>query len=173
MHRDDLVTEVRIRARLYGRNHAGRVIRAVMHALRNVLPDPAYQGLAAQVPAEVGLAATDRRHHTGSAQQLIRDVADELHVSEPDAAFYTRVTLEQLNAYCRGTTPAGLAASLPAGLRPLMSARAEDPAVRHRQLVRMLGSAVTNLSLGAPVRLDEETAVRPAVAARRQRHHAS
>jgi hypothetical protein len=34
----------------------------------------------------------------GTAQQLIRDVADELHVSEPEAAFYTRVTLEQLNA---------------------------------------------------------------------------
>jgi hypothetical protein len=83
------------------------------------------------------------------------------------------VTLEQLNAYCRGTTPAGLAASLPADLRPLMSARAEDPAHRHRHLVRRLGSAVTNLSLGAPVRLDDETADRPAVAARRERHHAS
>ncbi|WP_433732029.1 DUF2267 domain-containing protein [Actinoplanes sp. CA-051413] len=142
-------------------------------ALRNVLPDPAYLGLAGQLPAEVGLVVTDRRHHTGSAQQLIRDVADELHVSEPDAAFYTRVTLEQLNAYCRGTTPAGLAASLPADLRPLMSARAEDPALRHRYLVRRLSSAVTNLSLGAPVRLDEEPADRPAVAARRQRHHAS
>jgi len=144
-----------------------------MHALRNVLPDPAYLGLAGQLPAEIGLAATDRRHHTASAQRLIRDVADELHVSEPDAAFYTRVTLEQLNAYCRGTTPAGLAASLPADLRPLMSARTEDPAHRHRHLVRRLGSAVANLSLGAPVRPDEETADRPAVTARRQHHHAS
>ncbi|MGW4947406.1 DUF2267 domain-containing protein [Actinoplanes sp. NPDC004185] len=176
MHRDDLVTELRIRARLYGRNHTGRVIRAVMHALRNVLPDPAYLGLARQLPAEVGLVVTARREHTGgagSAQQLIRDVADELHVSEPDAAFYTRVTLEQLNAYCRGTTPAGLAASLPAGLRPLMSARAEDPAHRHRQLVRTLSSAVAGLSLRVPVRPEEETADRPAVTARRQRHLAS
>ncbi|MEU8610760.1 DUF2267 domain-containing protein [Actinoplanes sp. NPDC048791] len=173
MHRDDLVTEVRIRARLYGRNHARRVVRAVMHALRNVLPDPAYRGLAGQLPAEVRLGSTERRHETGSAQQLIREVADELHISEPDAAFYTRVTLEQLNAYCRGTTPAGLAASLPADLRPLLSARSEDPAHRHRHLVRRLGSAVTNLSLGAPVRVNEETADRPAVPARRQRHHAS
>ena len=151
-----------------------------MHALRNVLPETAYLSLAGQLPAEVGLVVTDRRPHTGSAQQLIRDVADELHVSEPDAAFYTRVTLEQLNAYCRGTTPAGLAASLPASLRPLMSARAEDPAHRHRHLVRRLGPAVTKLSLGVPARLDEDAADRPAVAARRtsttgrpQSHHAT
>ncbi|GAA3951772.1 DUF2267 domain-containing protein [Actinoplanes auranticolor] len=181
MHRDDLLTEVRIRARLYGRNHAARVVRAVMHALRNVLPEPAYLGLVSQLPTEVAVTPAGRRdvRPDRAALQLIREVADELHVSEPDAAFYTRTTLEQLNAFCRGTTPAQLAASLPADLRPLLSARADDPAQRHRHLVRTLSSSLATLSLKGPPPGD--LADRPAVvisrrtspAGQQKRHHAA
>jgi len=53
MHRDDLLTQVRIRVRLYGRNHARRVVQAVMHALHNVLPETAYHSLAVQLPANL------------------------------------------------------------------------------------------------------------------------
>ena len=123
MHRDDLLSQIRIRARLYGRNHARRVVQAVMHALQRLLPEQAYHDLAAQLPADVGVTSSGNRHlshshshiiETRAARQLIRDVADELHVTGPDAAFYTRVTLEQLNAYCHGVTPAQLAPSLAA-----------------------------------------------------------
>jgi uncharacterized protein (DUF2267 family) len=156
MHRDDLLTQIRIRARLYGRNHARRVVQAVMHALRKFLPETAYHGLAVQLPADVGVTSPDRRHashsptvETSASHQFIRDIADELHVTGPDAAFYTRITFEQLNAFCRGITPAQLAESLPADLRPLLSARADAVAHRHR-LMRLLGSAVTTLSLKPP-----------------------
>jgi uncharacterized protein (DUF2267 family) len=146
MHRDDLLTQIRIRARLYGRNHARRVVQAVMHALQRLLPEQAYSDLAGQLPAELGVTSPGHRQlshshiiETRAAQRLIRDVADELHVTGPDAAFYTRVTLEQLNAYCHGVTPAQLAPSLPADVRPLLSARADDPTRR----LRTLGSTST------------------------------
>lgn len=146
MHRDDLLSQIRIRARLYGRNHARRVVQAVMHALQRLLPDQAYYDLARQLPADVGVTSSGNRHlshshivETRAARQLIRDVADELHVTGPDAAFYTRITLEQLNAFCRGVTPAQLAPSLPADVRPLLSARTDDATNRRRQ-TRMIGS---------------------------------
>ncbi len=153
MHRDDLLTQIRIRARLYGRNHARRVVQAVMHALRKHLPETAYHDLVGQLPADVCVTSPGRRQvshghtvKTRAAQQLVRDIAEELHVTGPDAAFYARITFEQLNAFCRGVTPAQLAASLPADLRPLLSARADSPAHQHRAM-RMLGSAVTALNL--------------------------
>jgi uncharacterized protein (DUF2267 family) len=146
MHRDDPLTQVRICARLHGRNHARRVVRAVLHALQHEVPAKALHGLVAQLPADLALESRSYRP-TGSCRQFIRDIADELHVHQPDAAFYARITFEQLNAYCRGVTPAGLAASLPTDLRSLLSARAENPADRHRRLVRILGSTATTLSL--------------------------
>jgi uncharacterized protein (DUF2267 family) len=152
MHRDDPLTQVRIRARLHGRRHAIRVVRAVLRPLRGVIPEAAHQGLIRQLPADLALGISDRGSsgETGSCRELIRTIAQELHVHEPDAAFYARVTFEQLNAFCRGVTPAGLAASVPTDLRPLLSARADNAADRHRHLIPRLGAAVTTLDLRAP-----------------------
>ena len=68
-------------------------------------------------------------------------------MDEPDAAFYTRITLGQLNAFCHGITPAQIAKEAPPALRPLLCARADEPAHRSQHLVETLGSAVTTLSL--------------------------
>jgi uncharacterized protein (DUF2267 family) len=165
MHRDDPLSQVRIHARLHGRGQARRVVRAVLHALQQIVPEEPFHGLVGQLPADLALESRGHRP-TGSRHQFIREIADELHVHRTDAAFYARVTFEQLNAYCRGVTPAGLAASLPADLRPLLSARADNPADRHQRLVRALGSAVTTLSLrtGAPARLDAGASSGPASA---------
>jgi len=154
MHRDDLLSQIRICARLHGRNEAGRVLQAVMHALRGLIPGPAYDDLTRQLPAGLDVIAADRGpagDGTGSGagtwHRLVHDVAEELHVEEPDAAFYTRITLGRLNAFCRGITPAQLAEGAPDGLRPLLCARTDDPAHRAQHLLTMLGPAVTTLSL--------------------------
>ena len=177
MHRDDLLSEIRTHARLHGRNHARHVVRAVLQALRDIVGEPAVRDLTEQLPPEArppasgsspsrDAATTDARAST----RLVRDIARQLHVSEPDAAFYARITFEQLNDFCRGVTPAGLAAALPADLRPLLSARLHDPAERYRRHIRQLGGTVATLSLrstAAPLRRTVDPVARPAVAARR------
>jgi uncharacterized protein (DUF2267 family) len=187
MHRDDLLTQVRIRARLHGRSHARRVVRAVMHALHRHVPEPAFRGLAAQLPADIGALSADRHHvsrsrptGTSACRRLIRDVADELHIDELNAVFFIRVTLAQLNVFCRGVAPAQLAASLPVDLRPLLTALPDDPAHRYRHLVQEWSSAVTTLSLQDPAPAPARRAVRPGVASgrtnsvgRQRRRHAT
>ena len=152
MHRDDPLTQIRLRARLHGRKHALRVVRAVLHPLRGLVGEAAFQSLIRQLPPDLGHVATDRRpgDEIGSRPQFIRAVAEELHIHDPDAAFYARVTFEQLNAFCRGVTPARLASSLPADLGPLLSASADGAADRHRRRIHLLGSAIATLDLSAP-----------------------
>ncbi|BCJ50143.1 hypothetical protein Asp14428_16180 [Actinoplanes sp. NBRC 14428] len=148
MHRDDLLSHVRTRARLHGRGHAQRVVEAVVHGLRGVVPEASWRGLTAQLPFAVGAAVARAEPVGGGAcRALIRDVARRLNVAEPDAAFYARVTFEQLNAFCQGITPARLAASAPADLRPLLSARAEESAHRSRRRLATLGTPVSALTL--------------------------
>jgi uncharacterized protein (DUF2267 family) len=153
MHRDDPLTQVRIHARLHGRNHTRRVVRAVLRALHDLVPGPEFQDLVRQLPADLADLATGSgdRPPAGSRREFVRRIADDLHIDQPDAAFYARVTFEQLNAFCRGTTPARLAAALPADLRPLLTARIDGAVDRHRHLARLLGSAATMLDLKAPV----------------------
>ena len=155
MHRDDLLSQVRIRARLHGRGPARRVVEAVVQSLQDLVPETALRGLTAQLPFEVRLRSSHRGDAgdsgAGASRKLIRDVARRLHVDEPDAAFYARITFEQLNAFCHGITPARLAPSLPVDLRPLLSARATEPAPGFRRRLATLGSAVGTLSLRADV----------------------
>ena len=177
MHRDDLLSQVRTNARLHGRNHARHVVRTVLRALRDIAEEPAFRDLAAQLPPEVRPPATsdgpDRGTVTADGRastRLVRDIARQLHVTEPDAAFYARITFEQLNDFCRGVTPAGLAGSLPADLRPLLCARLHDPAERYRRHMRQLGGTVATLSLrtaAAPPHRTVGPVTRPAVVARR------
>jgi uncharacterized protein (DUF2267 family) len=149
MHREDVLSEVQRRARLRGRNHARRVLHAVLGALREYVPEPVFQRLADQLPADAGAPPPGGPAvATGGCRDLIRDVARRLHVGEPDAAFYARVTFEQLNASCpHGTSPARIAPSLPADMRALVCARAHDPADRHRHVLRTLAPVVATLSL--------------------------
>lgn len=177
MHRDDLLSQVRTHARLHGRNHARHVVRAVLRALRDIAGETALRDLVAQLPPEVrppastpgparDAAATDGRAST----RLVRDIARQLHVTEPDAAFYARITFEQLNSLGHGVTPAGLAGSLPADLRPLLSARLHDPAERYRRHIQQLGGAVAALSLrtaSAPLHRTVDPVTRPAATTRR------
>ena len=177
MHRDDLLSQVRTHARLHGRNHARHVVRAVLRALRDIAGEPAFRDLAAQLPPEARPPASDgcppRETVTSDGRastRLVRDIAQRLHVTEPDAAFYARVTFEQLNDFCRGVTPAGLAGSLPADLRPLLSARFHDPAERYRRNIELLGGTIATLSLRsatAPLHRTVDPVARPAAAARR------
>lgn len=149
MHRDDPLTQVRIHARLHGRNHARRVVGAVLDALHDVADEAEFQDLVGQLPADLAGRSRGRRP-TGSRREFVRHIADYLHIDQPDAAFYARVTFEQLNAFCRGVTPAGLAPALPADLRPLLTARIDSAVDRHRHLTGRLGSAAATLDLRAP-----------------------
>jgi uncharacterized protein (DUF2267 family) len=160
MHRDDLISQVRVRARLHGRSEARRVLRAVLLAFRTEIPDETFRRIAAQLPAELHLGDDPA---PAAGLPLVRAVAARLYVNEPNAAFLTRVVFEQLNAYCHGVTPASVAASLPAGLRPLVSARADDPAQRFRRLFPAIGPSATVLNLSR-VTPAEPAAAEPAAA---------
>ncbi|MFG1604997.1 DUF2267 domain-containing protein [Actinoplanes sp. NPDC049265] len=159
MQRDDPLTQIRIRAHLYGRSQAGRVMTAVLEALRPYVPPSTFRELVTQLPT--GLAATPADAAPGRCADFVADVARRLHVGTTDAVFYARVTFEHLNAYCRGVTPAGLAAELPDDMRSLLTARADDPSLRPRLLLRTFGSAVTALSLAAPVAREQPAALKP------------
>jgi uncharacterized protein (DUF2267 family) len=149
MHRDELVTQVRARARLHGRKEAGRVIRAVLLAFRPLVPDVTFQRFARQLPDEVRAplaeqgpwAEREPSVENGTARAFVRQVARRLHIDEPNAAFLSRVVFEQLNDYCREVTPASVAASLPAELRPLISARAETGPPSRRHLAALSSNA--------------------------------
>ena len=181
VHHEDLLTQVRIRARLHGRNQARRVVRAVLQALSEVVPETAFRRLAAHLPADVGVGSPDPGRGnaaaaTSASRRMIHSVAEQLHVDSADAAFYLRVTFEQLNNSGRGVTPARLAPSLPADLRPLLTARVAEPAHPHRQVLAKLGAAVTTLDLrgSGPARpeVDRKVAARrPQTPARPVRHH--
>ena len=145
MHRDDLISQVRVRGRLHGRNEARRVIRAVLQAFRQLVPDDTYRQIAVQLPAEIAVGPAV----PGDGRPLTREVARQLYVNEPNAAFLSRVVFEQLNAYCHGVTPASVADSLPAEVRALVSARADDPAHRFRRLFPAIGPSAAVLSLRA------------------------
>lgn len=149
VQRDDPLTQIRIHARLYGRRHAGRVAGAVLQALRPHVPASDFGDLAAQLPAEVVLAGDPVVTGEG-CEAFVRDIAERLGVATPDAAFYARVTFGWLNAYCHGVTPAAIAPSAPACLRPLLTARAQDPSLRVRRLLQTLGAAAGSLTLRVP-----------------------
>jgi uncharacterized protein (DUF2267 family) len=156
MHRDDLVSQVRARARLHGRNEARQVIQAVLQAFRRLVPDTTFQQIVGQLPRELNALCVGRDRGQGPAsdtddacRSLVRAIAQQLHVDEPNAAFYSRIVFEQLNTSCRGITPASLAQSLPAEVRPLIAACAEDPAWRYRDRFPVLGSSAALPSLRA------------------------
>lgn len=163
MHRDDLVSQVRVQGRLHGRNEARRVIRGVLQALRPLIPDDAFRQITAQLPAEIGPipAAT-------GAGPLVREAARLLYVDEPDAAFLSRIVFAQLNSWCHGLSPASVAAALPADARALVSARADDPAQRFRRLFPAIAPSAGVLSLRRPAAPAPEIAavIPPPAAAR-------
>jgi uncharacterized protein (DUF2267 family) len=150
MHREDLVSQVRARARLHGRNQAGRVIRAVLQASRPLVPEPAFRQLVDQLPSDLA----DLPAHGDASPSLIDSVARALHVDRPNAAFLARVVFEQLNSFCRGVTPATIAPSLPAEVRPLFTARADDPAQRYRSVFPAWGTTSAGLNLRAGALVD-------------------
>src|SRR5690242_11411019 len=82
-------------------------------------------------PAPTGVPAAS----TG----FVSRVAARLIIDETDAAFLCRVVFAQLNAAPVGPTPAGLADLVPAGLRPLLRARRDDPARLSRLLLARFG----------------------------------
>ncbi len=158
MHRDDLLAGVRVRARLHGPNEARRVIRAVVETLGTLVPGP-IRGLAGQLPADLGITLPEGASWSTegrACRRFLRDVAARLLVDEAEAAFLSRVTLGELNAYCRGVTPARLAAMVPADLRPLLRAQPEEPAPRYQRVLQRTVPAAVTLRL-------EPTPARPAV----------
>lgn len=121
MHRDDLLTGIRIKARLHGRREALRVLHTVLDALAATAPPGPMRELRAQVPPPAGTAG-----RSGLPGDLIGSVARALGVEKPEAAFLTRQVFGQLNVWCHGVTPADLAADLPAALTGLVTARPES-----------------------------------------------
>jgi uncharacterized protein (DUF2267 family) len=145
VHRDNVVSRVRFRARLYGRNETVRAVRAVLAVLAATAPAGAFRTLTARLPAELVPPAA-WPGSAASSRQFVSGVAACLYLDEPSAAFLTRVVFEELNAYCPTTGPAGFAALVPADLRPLLTARA-DPDVRQREMLSSSGLAAPALRL--------------------------
>jgi uncharacterized protein DUF2267 len=136
VYRDDLVSQIRAEARLRGRREAGRALAAVLAELCLLVPDTVARELAARMPADLPPAPTGV---PATSAGLVSRVAARLIIDEPDAAFLCRVVFAELNAAPVGPAPAGLAPLVPAGLRPLLRARRDDPARLSRQILARFG----------------------------------
>ena len=122
MDDEDLLARVQHRGRLHGPNESRRAVRAVVEALGEFLSARAFHLLSEHLPIPVrhcpamaGTVPTSRTFLAGIAQRLLMD--------GPDAAFTTRIILEELNATGRVITPARFAHLVEADLRPLLCAR--------------------------------------------------
>jgi hypothetical protein len=144
VYRDDLVSQIRAEARLRGRREAGRALAAVLAELFLLVPDTVARELAARMPAGLPPAPTGL---PAASTGLVARVAARLIIDETDAAFLCRVVFAQLNAAPVGPVPAGLAHLVPAGLRPLLRARRDDPARLSRQILARFGDGHQAFSL--------------------------
>lgn len=150
MHRDNVVSRVRVRARLHGRNETHRAVRAVLAVLASVAPPEAFRALTAALPAEL-LPSSPWTGAAATSRQFVAGVAGCLYLDEPSAAFLCRVVFEELNAALPASGPTRIAAGLPADLRPLLTARppADD---HHRRMLSVRGLAAPSLRMaGAPL----------------------
>lgn len=155
MHRHDLLTGIRERARLHGPNEARRVLRAVLATLGEFVPGPV-RDLTRELPADLGIALSGSASAVAgdrTCRDFLSRVAGRLLVDEAEAAFLSRITLGELNVFCRGLTPAGIAPMVPADLRPLLRALPDDPARRQQRVLHM--------TVPATVTRRPDTAARP------------
>jgi uncharacterized protein (DUF2267 family) len=123
---EDLLARVQHRGRLHGRNESRRAICAVVEALGEFLSPRAFHLLTDQLPDPVrhlvrGSASSVMARP--SARTFLAGIAARLLMEGPDAAFITRIILEELNATGRVITPARFAHLVEADLRPLLCAR--------------------------------------------------
>jgi uncharacterized protein (DUF2267 family) len=143
VHRDNVVSRVQFRARLHGRNETVRAVRAVLAVLAATAPAEPYRALTASLPAEL-VPPTAAATPAPSRRRFVTAVAEALYLDEPSAAFLARVVFEELNRSHPATGPARMSTTVPADLRPLLTARAE-PDIRHRQLLSAWGTSAPPL----------------------------
>ena len=151
MHRDDLLSGIRINARLYGPREALRVLHAVLDALAATAPPGPMRELRAQVPPA---PATVERHL--APHDLIGSVAGILGVDAPEAAFLARQVFAQLNVWCHGVTPAALAPDLPDRLTGLLTAR-PDEADRYARHLTAVSDGMPLLAPRSPAEAPDTT----------------
>jgi hypothetical protein len=157
---EDLLARVQHRGRLHGPNESRRAVRAVVEALGEFLSARAFHLLSEHLPIPVrhrpamaGTVPTSRTFLAGIAQRLLLD--------GPDAAFTTRIVLEELNATGRVITPGRFAHLVASDLRPLLCARrapvtADETNPAPRRVIRVSP---------APVRPQVSPATAPAASA--------
>jgi hypothetical protein len=130
MDQDELLARIQARGRLYGRDESGRAACAVLTALAELLPAPAYRRLLVALPADLRhrlpRPGAGRIAPVAGYRAFVARVADRLLIDGPDAAFLARVILGQLNAAGHGCTPSALAPLVPLDLRPLLRAVPAD-----------------------------------------------
>jgi hypothetical protein len=153
---EDLLARVQHRGRLHGRNESRRAVRAVVEAIGEFLSPRAFHLLADQLPVAV-------RHRPVAAGSLpscrsfLAGIAGRLLMDGPDAAFTTRVILEELNATGRVITPARFAHLVAADLRPLLCARrapvtADETNPAPRRVIRVTPAPLRPAAGPAPSR---------------------
>ena len=127
MNDEDLLARVQHRGRLHGRNEARRAICAVVEALGEFLSPRAFHLLTDQLPDPVRhlvrAASASPVMARPSARTFLAGIAARLLMEGPDAAFTTRVILEELNATGRVITPARFAHLVAPDLRALLCAQ--------------------------------------------------
>jgi hypothetical protein len=119
---EDLLARVQHRGRLHGRNESRRAVRAVVEALGEFLSARAFHLLAEQLPIPVRHLPPPNAT-VPTARTFLAGIAGRLLLDDPDAAFTTRIVLEELNATGRVITPARFAHLVAPDLRPLLGAR--------------------------------------------------
>ncbi|MFI6076509.1 DUF2267 domain-containing protein [Actinoplanes sp. NPDC051343] len=174
MNDEDLLARVQHRGRLHGRNEARRAVCAVVEALGEFLSPRAFHLLTDQLPDPVRHLVRDSASSVMArpdARTFLAGIAARLLMEGPDAAFTTRIILEELNATGRVITPARFAHLVEADLRPLLCARrapitADETNPAPRRIIRVSPAHIRPPAAPAtgPAAPAATSATRPAIA---------
>lgn len=128
MQHDEFIGLVQDRAKLPSRGDAERACRATLETLGERVPEGLADGLAGQLPQEIGehLRRTEVYGGMGTGERFDRPefvarIAHRAGVQESQAAYLSRAVLEVVDEATQGAITAKVRDSLPPDIRTLIT----------------------------------------------------
>jgi uncharacterized protein (DUF2267 family) len=124
MQHDELIGQVRHRARLASRNDAERAIRAALQTLGECIPEELTDNLAAQLPPEIGgyLYRGVANGERFDRQEFVARVAARAGTRQQHAACLARTVFEVIDEAVQDGVMLKVAGSLPDDIAELLTA---------------------------------------------------